>query len=98
MHSKIGLREKVFTLSLPPGIRAGSEFCFPEEGDQGPTKIPADIIFTIFDTPNEIYQRNNVDLYMSYKINLKQAICGFVLTILTIDDRKLNIAITDVVK
>jgi len=32
--------EKILTIPIKPGIPAGTRIVFPEEGDQGPTKIP----------------------------------------------------------
>jgi len=32
--------EKILTIPIKPGIPPGTKIVFPEEGDQGPTKIP----------------------------------------------------------
>lgn len=32
--------EKILTIPIKPGIPPGTRIVFPEEGDQGPTKIP----------------------------------------------------------
>lgn len=32
--------EKILTIPIKPGIPASTRIVFPEEGDQGPTKIP----------------------------------------------------------
>lgn len=34
------LREKILTIHVKPGLPSGTKIIFPEEGDQGPTKIP----------------------------------------------------------
>lgn len=91
------IKEKVLVIQIAPGILPGTKICFPEEGDQGATRIPADIIFVVSDIPHPIYCRRESDLYMHYKIDLKQALCGFILQIHTIDDRKLQVPITNVV-
>lgn len=91
-------REKILVIQITPGTLSGTKICFAEEGDQGPTRIPADIIFVVSDIPHPIYCRRGSDLYMSYNIDLKQALCGFVLQIYTFDDRKLQVPITDVVQ
>lgn len=36
-------REKILTVPIKPGLPSGTEIRFPEEGDQGPTKIPGRI-------------------------------------------------------
>lgn len=38
--SKTVTREKILTIPIKPGIPRGTRIVFPEEGDQGPTKIP----------------------------------------------------------
>lgn len=91
------IREKILVIPIPPGIPTGTKITFPEEGDQGPTKIPADIVFIVAERPHDIFMRQGADLYADYKINLKEALCGFVITITTLDDRTLKIPITDVV-
>lgn len=91
------IKEKVLVIQIAAGVLPGTKICFPEEGDQGPTRIPADIIFVVSDIPHPIYLRRESNLYMNYKIDLKQALCGFILKIHTIDDRKLQIPITNVV-
>lgn len=38
--SKTVTKEKILTIPIKPGIPTGTRIIFPEEGDQGPTKIP----------------------------------------------------------
>lgn len=90
-------KEKILVIQFAPGTKTGTKICFPEEGDQGVNRIPADIIFVVSDIPHPIYSRCGSNLYMDYKIDLKEALCGFIMQIHTIDDRKLHIPITDVV-
>ncbi|KOX81220.1 DnaJ like protein subfamily B member 13 [Melipona quadrifasciata] len=40
--SRTVTKEKILTIPIKPGIPTGTRIVFPEEGDQGPTKIPAD--------------------------------------------------------
>ncbi|CAD7083231.1 unnamed protein product [Hermetia illucens] len=91
------IREKFLVIPIAPGILPGTKITFPEEGDQGPGRIPADIIFIIADRPHDIFYRRGSDLYMDYEIELKDALCGTNLLINTIDERKLFISISDVI-
>lgn len=91
------IREKILVIPFSAGIPTGTRIKFPEEGDQGPTRIPADIIFIVTEKPHEIFSRRGDNLQMIYQIDLKQALCGFTITLTTIDDRKLVIMITDVI-
>ncbi|XP_058978789.1 dnaJ homolog subfamily B member 13-like isoform X2 [Musca domestica] len=90
--------KKSLTLNIPPGVTAGTRFCFDEEGDRGPNKIPADIIFIVADAPHRRFQRRNQhDLIYVHEINLCQALTGFQFLVRTVDKRDLKISISEVV-
>lgn len=36
------MKEKILTIPIKPGISTGTQITFPEEGDQGPSKIPGE--------------------------------------------------------
>ncbi|XP_012267290.2 dnaJ homolog subfamily B member 13-like [Athalia rosae] len=91
------LREKILTIPIKPGLPSGTEILFPEEGDQGPTKIPADIIFVTEDRPHETFVRDGTNLVMIANVFLREALTGFHVVVNTIDDRILRIPITSVV-
>ncbi|XP_050667444.1 dnaJ homolog subfamily B member 13-like [Leptidea sinapis] len=96
--SNLNLREKVLSIPIKPGIYPNTEIRFKEEGDQGPTRIPADVIFITKDRPHDDFVRSGLsDLLMMKTVTLKEALCGFSLTIKTLDDRILRIKITDVI-
>lgn len=46
-RSKTVTREKILTIPIKPGIPTGTRIVFPEEGDQGPTKIPGKLLITV---------------------------------------------------
>lgn len=95
---KTDVKEISLTVPIAPGIIEGTRMVFPEAGDQGPTRIPADIVFVICDKPHKCFRREGWNLHMEKTINLREALTGFKLSIDTIDDRKLEILITDVIK
>ncbi|XP_073819884.1 dnaJ homolog subfamily B member 13 [Musca autumnalis] len=91
-------RRKTLTLNIPPGVTAGTSFCFKEEGDRGPTKIPADIIFVVEDVPHILFKRaKQHDIVYVLNISLCQALTGFQFNVKTLDKRDLNISISEVV-
>ncbi|GBP85637.1 DnaJ homolog subfamily B member 13 [Eumeta japonica] len=96
--SELILREKVLTIPIKPGIYPDTEIKFKEEGDQGPTRIPADVIFVTEDRPHEVYARSGLsDLVTTKNVTLQEALCGFTITLTTLDERTLRIPITDIV-
>ncbi|KAF9795720.1 hypothetical protein SFRURICE_018848 [Spodoptera frugiperda] len=96
--TELKLREKVLSIPIKAGIYPNTEVRFKEEGDQGPTRIPADVIFITEDRPHDTFIRSGLsDLLYMQTITLQEALCGFMVTINTLDDRMFRIKITDVV-
>ncbi|KAL3284710.1 hypothetical protein HHI36_018858 [Cryptolaemus montrouzieri] len=80
-NGKLGREEKMLQINVQPGWKAGTKITFPQEGDQGFNKIPADIIFIIRDKTHNIFKREGSDLRYTAKISLKQALCGCIVNI-----------------
>jgi DnaJ family protein B protein 4 len=89
--------EKILTIEIKSGWKAGTKITFPKEGDEKPGVIPADIIFVIHEKPHSRFQRKGNDLYYKYKCSLKQALLGFNIDLITLDNRKINIPINKIV-
>lgn len=96
-ESKTECREKVINIKIPPGTLPNTSFRYKEEGDRHPTKIPGDVVFITADKPHPIYTRDGPHLNMTKKIDLAKALCGFKFFVETIDQKKLLIAISDVI-
>lgn len=92
------LEEKVLNISVKPGWKAGTKITFPGEGDQGPTKAPADIVFVVKDKPHAHFKREGSDIRYTAKISLREALTGISLNIPTLDGKTLPLSITEVVK
>ncbi|PZC83604.1 dnaJ homolog subfamily B member 13 [Helicoverpa armigera] len=96
--TELKLREKVLSIPIKAGIYPNTEVRFKEEGDQGPTRIPADVIFITEDRPHDTFIRSGLsDLLYIQDITLQEALCGFMVAIKTLDERMLRIKIADVV-
>lgn len=65
-------REKVLTVNIKPGWKAGTKVTFPKEGDQHPNKIPADIVFTIKDKPHSKFKRDGSNIHYTAKLGLRE--------------------------
>jgi len=78
--------DKVLKVQVKPGWKSGTKITFAKEGDQVPGKIPADIAFIIRDKPHSIFTRDNGhNLKYTYKIPLRDALCGTILHIPTLE-------------
>ncbi|KAF7491545.1 DnaJ -like protein subfamily B member 4 [Sarcoptes scabiei] len=89
--------DKVLTINVKPGWKAGTKITFPREGDQNPGTIPSDIIFIIQDKPHKIFKRDGADILYTHKITLKNALCGHQVRIPTLENDEVALRINDVI-
>ncbi|ESO00553.1 hypothetical protein HELRODRAFT_82787 [Helobdella robusta] len=92
------VQEKILTITVKRGWKEGTRITFPQEGDQSPNNIPADVIFILRDKPHPNYRREGYDLIYTTPITLHHALTGTTLDINTVDDRILHIPLTDIIK
>ena len=71
--------DKVLTINVKPGWKAGTKITFQKEGDQGRNKIPADIVFIIRDKPHPQFKREGSDVRYTAKLSLKQVSSFFII-------------------
>lgn len=64
--------DKVLTINIKPGWKAGTKITFQREGDQSPNSIPSDIVFIVRDKPHPTFKREGNDLKFIAKITLKE--------------------------
>jgi len=83
--------DKVLKINIKPGWKSGTKVTFSQEGDRIPGKLPADIAFIIKDKPHPIFTRDGADIKYSYKIPLREALCGTIVQVPTLDGRKVGI-------
>merc|ERR1712217_922846 len=74
--------EKVLKINIKPGWKSGTKVTFNQEGDRVPGKIHADIAFIIRDKPHPIF---------TYKIPLREALCGSLIQVPTLEGKKVAI-------
>ncbi|KAJ3274922.1 DnaJ sub B member 13 [Terramyces sp. JEL0728] len=92
------VREKILTVEIFPGWKAGTKIIFPKEGDQGPNKIPADIAFVVKETKHERFTRKGDDLVFVAEVPLVNALVGHHVEIITLDERILRIPVNETIK
>jgi len=89
--------DKIVSIDIKPGWKAGTKITFEREGDQLPGKIPADVVFVIRDKPHQLLTRDGSDVKYRAKIGLREALVGTVVNVPTIDGRKIPLKMTDAV-
>ena len=90
-------RDKILTVNVKPGWKAGTRVTFPKEGDQGPNNIPADVVFVIKYKDHPRFVRKGNDLIHTTRVKLADALCGCSISLLTLDGRQLSIPVNDVI-
>lgn len=83
--------EKVLTVNIKPGWKAGTKLTFAGEGDSQPNGGQQDVVFVIEQKPNATFTRDGDDLKMSIQLSLKEALCGFTKIVETLEGKKLKI-------
>jgi len=86
--------DKVLTINVKPGWKAGTKITFPREGDQTTGKIPADIVFIIRDKPHPTFKRENCDIRYTAKVCLRDALCGTIVEVPTLGGQPLQLNLT----
>jgi len=92
------LEDKILTIDIKPGWKAGTKITFPKEGDQNPGTIPADIVFVIKDRPHQTFVRDGSDIKYTQRMSLRDALCGSTIQVPTLDGRRIPVALNDVIK
>eukprot|EP00035_Acanthoeca_spectabilis_P020935 m.435383 g.435383 ORF g.435383 m.435383 type:complete len:328 (+) comp17841_c0_seq1:62-1045(+) len=90
-------KSKILTINVKPGWKEGTKITFPKDGDQDPNRIPSDIVFRVKYKEHPRFRRVGNDLIHLAKISLADALSGCIVELLMLDDRTLNIPVSDVV-
>lgn len=90
--------DKVLTINVKPGWKAGTKITFQREGDQSPNKIPADIVFIIKDKPNPVFKREGSDIRYMAKISLRESLCGTKISVPTLTGERIPLELREIIK
>lgn len=91
--------DKILTINVKPGWKAGTKITFNQEGDQSPNALAADVIFTISDKPHPHFKRDGADIRYTCKVSLKDALtCNKTVRVPTLDGTPVTLALRDIVK
>ncbi|KAI8774131.1 dnaJ subfamily B member 1 [Biomphalaria glabrata] len=91
--------DKILTIDVKPGWKAGTKITFPKEGDQTPHNVAADVVFVIKDKPHPVFTRDGSDIRYKARISLRDALCGTTIQVPTLGSaRKIPLALNEVIK
>ena len=92
------VQDKVVSIDVKPGWKAGTKITFAKEGDQYIGRVPADIVFIVREKPHPHFKREGNDLIYTVQLSLRDALCGgSTVQIQTIDKRFLPLQLNDIV-
>eukprot|EP00921_Rhytidocystis_pertsovi_P010088 GHVQ01016166.1.p1 GENE.GHVQ01016166.1~~GHVQ01016166.1.p1 ORF type:complete len:332 (+),score=50.63 GHVQ01016166.1:386-1381(+) len=90
--------EKIVEIDIKPGWKDGTKITFNGEGDQpGPGEKAGDIAFIIKSGTHPRFTRDGNHLIYKASVPLVKALTGATVQILTLDNRKLQIQMDDVI-
>ena len=84
--------DKILTVDVKPGWKAGTKIRFPREGDEYPNGAIQDIVFTLEEKPHPTFTRRGDDLVVEVELTLVEALSGFSKTVKTLDGKTLPIS------
>lgn len=90
--------EKVLTINVKPGWKAGTKITFQKEGDQSPRATAADIVFIIRDRPHDVFKRDGVDIKYTATITLRTALTGCTIDVPTLQGDTVKLSYNEVIK
>lgn len=90
--------DKVLTINVKPGWKAGTKITFPREGDQTGHNVPADIVFLIKDKAHPQFKRDGADIRHTVRISLREALCGCTISIPTLTGERIQQRMNEVIK
>ena len=90
--------DKVLTIHVKPGWKAGTKITFPREGDQTGHNVPADIVFLIKDKAHPQFKRDGADIRHTVRISLREALCGCTISIPTLTGERVTQRISEIIK
>ena len=92
---KVTEAKNVLELYIPRGARQGERIVLAGEADQLPDQEPGDIIFTLVETPHDVFERAGADLRADLEISLVEALTGFNRVVVThLDGRGIQLHVT----
>lgn len=84
--------DKILTINVKPGWKAGTKIRFPGEGDELENGQTQDIEFIVEEKPHPVFKRDGDNLRMTIQLTLAEALSGFSKKIKTLDDRTLSVS------
>jgi DnaJ-class molecular chaperone len=90
--------EKMLMVDLQPWWKTGTKVTFDGEGDKEPGKPPQDIQFVVRVVQHAVFQREKENLVCEMIIPLRDALCGYQLSVRGLDGEELRKQFDEVIE
>lgn len=92
------LKEFSKDIEIVKGSKNGTSKIYPGEGNQKPGYKSSNLIVKIEELPHSQFKRNGEDLATTVNVTLVEAIKGKAIEITTLDDRKINLLVDEIIR
>nr|POE76147.1 protein psi1 [Quercus suber] len=88
---KQNTEDKILSVPIKKGLKAGSKIKYPDMGDQVEGGVQ-DLHFVVKEKPHPLFTRDGDDLRHMVEVDLKEALTGWKRTVSTIDGKQVNVS------
>ena len=88
---KQSVEDKILSVPIKKGLKAGSKIKYPDMGDQVEGGVQ-DLHFIVKEKPHLLFTREGDDIKHNVEIDLKEALTGWKRTVQTIDGKQVNVS------
>lgn len=89
--------QETLPIDVKPGWKSGTKITFTEKGDETPTTIAPDIVFTIEQKPHPQFERDGSDLIKTVDVTLREALLGTSFSVYTLDGKAMDVKVDDII-
>lgn len=91
MTGKQSVEDKILSVPIKKGLKAGSKIKYPDMGDQVEGGVQ-DLHFIVKEKAHPLFTRDGDDIRHTVEIDLKEALTGWKRTVSTIDGKQVNVS------
>lgn len=88
---KFVMKNDIFSVNIPKGIQHGEKIVLKSIGDEYPHNVIGDVILIVNEKPHNLFKRKGNHLQIIKDITLKESLCGTSFSLLTLDNRNIEI-------
>lgn len=91
MSGKQSVEDKILSVPIKKGLKAGSKIKYPDMGDQVEGGVQ-DLHFIVKEKPHPLFSRDGDNIRHDVELDLKEALTGWKRTVQTIDGKQISVS------